>query len=253
MGSKEHFTGIPNDVLEAMAIIALPPAHMSVLLHIARRTFGWHLGNRKFNYTEIAKAVNLNLSQVSRAIRALEARCIIADAGKKQLGICKDIGTWVYTQSQELPKRASPEAKPKKVAKTSKSELPKTASSGDHTFIKESIKEILSCVFGHWNLCNIVKHKTLTELMRNAIKLKLKEYTRDEIMQTMTNYAVIVHGDEYGKWSYKWTLYDFLTRKGAFDKFIDLDVAKNNYKGGFGNGKSEPKLPARSQYTQFTD
>ena len=85
----------------------------------------------------------------------------------------------------------------------------------------------LLAVFNLWNDKEIIRHRDLVSDIEKAIQVKLKQYKQKEICQAIENYAEIVHGKEY-YWSYKWTLKDFLKR--GFDKFIDGDVARQNYK-----------------------
>jgi len=85
-------------------------------------------------------------------------------------------------------------------------------------------------IFTHWLNQNIYKHK------KNTFESQiLKKYSLEEILTAITNYGIIVNGEEY-YWSYKWTLGDFLKR--GLDRFMDLDTAKENYRA---NGKSNKK------------
>jgi predicted phage replisome organizer len=88
-------------------------------------------------------------------------------------------------------------------------------------------------IFTHWLNQNIYKHKKNT--FESQIRTALKKYSLEEILTAITNYGIIVNGEEY-YWSYKWTLGDFLKR--GLDKFMDLDTAKENYRA---NGKSNKK------------
>jgi hypothetical protein len=92
---------------------------------------------------------------------------------------------------------------------------------------KNISKDIFKEIFDFWNLKKIKPHRKLTEAMEKKIRTKLKDYTKDEILQSISNYAEILHGDEY-RWDYAWTLEDFLQR--GFEKFTDLKIAKNNYR-----------------------
>jgi hypothetical protein len=82
-------------------------------------------------------------------------------------------------------------------------------------------------VFDHWNSLGIIKHKKMTDRMRSALKSALKNYTKEEICQAMSNYAEILHGVEY-YWQYRWTFDEFLHR--GLEKFMDAKVARQNYR-----------------------
>ena len=96
---------------------------------------------------------------------------------------------------------------------------------------KETKKEtiyIYTSVLNFWNSQKIIQHKGLTDKRKRVINAKLKEgYSIEDIERSIKNYAEILRGTEY-YWNYKWTLEDFLQR--GLEKFLDLSVAKQNYK-----------------------
>lgn len=81
-------------------------------------------------------------------------------------------------------------------------------------------------IFNRWNEQNIIVHKKINNY-KSAIKTALNKYDDGEIGQAIVNYDIILKGKEY-YFNYKWTLNDFLRR--GIDKFLDLEIAKNNYK-----------------------
>ena len=83
-------------------------------------------------------------------------------------------------------------------------------------------------IFTHWNEQNIIVHKNI-ENYSSPIKASLKKHTESEIITSITNYHTILIGEQY-YFKYKWTLNDFLKR--GIDKFLDLEIAKNNYNKG---------------------
>lgn len=120
----------------------------------------------------------------------------------------------------------------------------------------EEIKEI----FQAWITADIIKHKRLTRAMETKIKSALKDYTVEEIKQAIRNYGYIVNDDRYF-FNYKWTLDQFctITQKDRIGNFLDLEVAKNNYranKGDIGNGGNERhniknEDDSRKEYEEF--
>jgi hypothetical protein len=79
----------------------------------------------------------------------------------------------------------------------------------------------------------------------------LNKYNFEEVKNAITNYAIILKDDNY-YFSYRWTLGDFLKR--GIEKFMDLEIAKNNYR----TDKSKPKFSANnnkniSGYDQFME
>lgn len=110
-------------------------------------------------------------------------------------------------------------------------------SNNKKNFKKEEEKKVTieQEVFEHWNEQEIVKHKKLDGKTKRKLFSKLKDYKPEEIKQSISNYAKIVY-DENCFFKYKWTLVDFLQR--GIDKFLDFDVALNNYQSKEINNKS---------------
>ncbi len=99
-------------------------------------------------------------------------------------------------------------------------------------------------LFNIWNELKITSHRNLTNDMKRAIDNTLKDYSPEEIEQAIRNYALILKGNEY-LWTYKYTLVDFLSRRNSnnIERFLDLEVAKSNFKakgGQSGTNKGNP-------------
>lgn len=93
---------------------------------------------------------------------------------------------------------------------------------------KECINDIYIC----WNEEKIILHKS-AEPFENAIKIALKKYPKEEIINAIKNYGFILRGKDYFWYSYRFTLNKFLTitaKTNHIEEFLDLEIAKNNYK-----------------------
>jgi len=111
------------------------------------------------------------------------------------------------------------------VVSTSKS----TQSKLKETKLKESKVNIYSL----WNEQKIIIHKKLTPEIETAINVALMEYSLEDILLGIKNYAEIQKGDQY-YFKYAWTLKDFLKR--GLSKFIDIEIARQNYVKGKEDG-----------------
>lgn len=120
----------------------------------------------------------------------------------------------------------------------------------------EHLSYIYQALFDEWNKHNIVVHRKITRDMRSAIDSAMKDYSDEVIVQSIRNYAEILHGPQY-YWSYKWTLTEFLSRhKGNnIERFIDLETAKSNFIGNSANNnKSAQKgKGVRPEIVGFAD
>lgn len=84
-------------------------------------------------------------------------------------------------------------------------------------------------IYEEWNKHEaLITHRSFTGKMRGKVRSTLKDYTEDEIAQSIQNYAKILeHPDRYF-FQYKWTLHDFLQR--GLEKFLDWDVCDANFR-----------------------
>lgn len=110
--------------------------------------------------------------------------------------------------------------------------------------------DISQKILDYWNSKKLIAHRVLTDKIKRSINGRLNEkYTPGEITQAIDNYDFILKSPDYF-WNYKWTLQDFLQR--GFEKFRDLEIAKQNYKkGGFNNGGYQN--PNRAQKGKYSN
>lgn len=74
-------------------------------------------------------------------------------------------------------------------------------------------------VFNHWNQSQIIVHKGLNDKLKKAIKDAIKSEGLQEIKDNISRYARVIHEPKRFFFAYRWTLYEFLTRKNAMIKF----------------------------------
>lgn len=79
---------------------------------------------------------------------------------------------------------------------------------------KRKIKEnIYSLIFDYWISKNIKKHRNITNDMKKVIDKTLKEYSQDQILESINNYSVMFNDQNYQWCNYQWSLNEFLLRK----------------------------------------
>lgn len=117
-------------------------------------------------------------------------------------------------------------------AKTSKVKpLTLTLSLKKKNIKKKKIPDSILTILSHWNSKNISPngHKSSDanlEKITKALKKK-SEYTLDQTIQAITNYARVVNGPEF-YFNYRWTLWLFLSRSGT-DVFYPGNFIAENY------------------------
>ena len=72
---------------------------------------------------------------------------------------------------------------------------------------------IYSLIFDYWISKNIKKHRVLTNDMKKAMDKTLKDYTQDEILESINNYSLMLNDKNYQWCNYQWSLNEFLVRK----------------------------------------
>jgi len=115
-----------------------------------------------------------------------------------------------------------PQDAPQNLEKTSK-KLRKEESNNTN---KTNKKEVYTRVFDFWNKQNVIKHRKLHEKDIARINGALTEFTEQEILEGIRNYANILCSDRY-YFNYKWTLRDFLMR--GLRKFVSAAQPFGNY------------------------
>jgi len=111
--------------------------------------------------------------------------------------------------------------------------------------LNKKIIHIYSGLLNFWNSRDIVIHTSLSpkteKNIQDRIKRMLKYTTIKEVKQRISNYAILLKGEEYDLCTYTWTFQEFLTRfeNGRTDKFADLEKAKLNLRKNKGDGMEE--------------
>lgn len=109
----DGYTRLANDILEAAYKVRLNGNAMSVLLAIARMTYGWNKASDRIAGVQLANETGLSESEVSLAVKTLLSRNIITAAGDKRkvktIGINKNVSEWIlckptrsHVQTQKL-------------------------------------------------------------------------------------------------------------------------------------------------------
>ncbi len=207
----------------------------------------WHLLLAKMGVDEITGVEIMKL--------LVEMQAIDKELWESKLIWCQklvdNVGEVYKNRRREIPPK--PLNTDKKAITTD--ETPLTTPESTQRKVKESkLKE--RYIYTVWNELKIISHKKLTSDIKRAIESTLKDYSREEIEQAIRNYAEIVHGAEY-YFNHKWTLVEFLSRRHSnnVERFLDLEVAKSNFRGGKGGTHRENVKPLtpRGKYTRPED
>jgi len=238
---EDGTTPIANLLLEALAVAKLTGKEKGVLLYLWRATYGWckagaRLKEREIPLSKWARVLQVDESKASQILSRLVGKQIIT---RKYLGAGKSYVYSTNTRVAEWDKSCQIqqgllEMNREVLPKTAREDLSKTTIVPDtkiampKEIIKENTKKnIYILVFNHWNQQGIIFHKKLTDDIRNVIVRTLRSYSVEEVKSAISNYAEILKGSEY-YFKYKWTLRDFLKR--GIEKFMDIEVAKSNFR-----------------------
>lgn len=122
--------------------------------------------------------------------------------------------------------------------------------------IKEECSKDIKTIFDCWNSKGIIKHKTLSPVIKKSIEKVLKDYKLDEIVQAINIYSEILNSQFY--FNYKWSLSDFLNRKNGISTFMKEGSNKVNYeewkKGEKKNGNTKWTITKdRGRFTEGSE
>ena len=242
--TENGHTKIANELLEAIYTVPLSDYEHRVFMLILRKTYGFKKKQDWISQKQIVQELGIHKCHISRTIKKLKAKNMITnivEKNKKILGIQKDYEQWKLPKQvtnkviqignkyrklkEKLPKEVT------EVTQTGNQKLPIQAHTKD-TIQKKLIQNNIYTIFNYWNKKKIIVHKNLDKATESKINAKLKDYSIDEIKDTIHIYSEILKSDEHW-FNYKWTLGDFL--KKGFEKFKDADVADENYLGKIKN------------------
>ena len=291
---EDGFTRIANEILEAIARTPLSDYESRCVHFLWRKTYGWKnpTGESKktdfISYTQWAKGTDINRRRINSVLNRLIKRRIITKQVIYQGAKCtilwgfqKRYKEWLSPKEATLriqlsPKQTTGEVSPKEaivkadispkeatnriqISPIQCSPSPKQATEvsskqGTTKEKKDNIQNIYTVIFNFWNSQRIISHKKLTEDIKRAIKTALDTYSEGEVCQAIRNYAEILKDESYF-FKYRWTLKDFLKR--GLEKFLDLDIARANYrkdklaiKGELRKEQSGPRGKPFEQYQE---
>jgi len=81
-------------------------------------------------------------------------------------------------------------------------------------------------IFEFWNNTKVLVHRKMSDKLRGHINASLSNFSVEEICKAITNYSVVVKGEQY-YWTHKWRLDEFLLR--GLDKFLDENEPLKNF------------------------
>jgi len=96
-----------------------------------------------------------------------------------------------------------------------------------HTISPKRISDDTRNVFNHWlTKENLIHHRELTEAQAGHINAKLKNFSVDEICESIDNYSEILNDDDY-MLNYRWPIGDFMLR--GCEKFMNENDPFESY------------------------
>ena len=79
--------------------------------------------------------------------------------------------------------------------------------------------EIYQKIVNFWNEKGINKRNKINDDLKKAIDKALKEYSVEDIEKSIDHYKEVLDSNYF--FNYKWSIVDFLNRKGGFKTFLD--------------------------------
>lgn len=113
---------------------------------------------------------------------------------------------------------------------------------------KEEYKDIdrVRDLFDHFVSKKIISHKKMTAAMRSAIKARLRDYTYEDLIKAIDNYAIVYSSDVHW-FTHKYPLADFMRDKDV-RKFLDEADPINNFASQKNLGKKSVKQVRKEDF-----
>ncbi|MCF3941593.1 hypothetical protein [Oceanobacillus alkalisoli] len=111
---------------------------------------------------------------------------------------------------------------------------------------KEEEEYTVRDLFNHYLSKNIIKHIKITNAIRSAIKARLRDYSVEQLIQAIDNYAIVYSSDDYW-FTHKYTLADLMRDKDV-RKFIDEAEPLNNFAKRTPQGVSAAKSKSKEDF-----
>lgn len=221
--TEKGYTPIANSILESLAKIRVSPEATRVLYVIFRLVYGYHKRSADISIKRFADMTGLWKPHICRALDRLTSMNIITKNDNETYAFQKDFDKWkplpkmvttvTNNGNESLPIMVTSVVRPKDTIKITTKDT--------------TTKDTANRIFDHWNSQDIVKHEKLTNAISRKIQAKIKDYSIEKIIRSISNYNVVLK-DPDCFWTFKWTLVDFLQK--GIDKFMDIEIAKVNYK-----------------------
>ncbi|MFW5887706.1 MAG: replication protein [Bacteriovoracia bacterium] len=192
-------TSIANEIIEAMAKTYFSSYEIQIIFAIFRKTYGWQKKEDWITNTQLAEMTEIPKSHVSRTIKKLLARNIIAKNNKK-IYFQKDYEKW-----QKLPIQVTNKAKSCK-SRDSKEKLPKQVTNEGEKKLPKQVTELPKQVTKNTQTGNkklpkqvptkekkeTITKETITKEKGPVFKKTLSQFKkmRSKNKKKMTDYAV---------------------------------------------------------------
>lgn len=256
--TDETYVPFSRGIVEHLRVLKGMPLTVYVYLLVEAKYTGPNKGTIKKKISDIASDIEIDYKTVHLALSKLKDKYITIKPAKNQhslteFKILKYKTVYDFAKIEQQPESpvATPEAPPvakgeqlpKLLPKQRESTVenssnntnlqpPKNIRSKEGKELKKNLNDI--CIF--WNEQKIKTHRTFEKYIPN-IKAKLKLFSKEEIIEAITNYKMILESPEH--WFTKeWTLGQFLTRDTGFENFLSINNPWKNYKD---NQKTTPK------------
>jgi len=225
---RPNYTQIPNELFDKYQQ-KLPPTSFSVLMAIARKTFGWHKEKDSISLSQLEGITGLSRPTIIGAIKHLEKMNIVSTIKQeKRATVFEIIVEDVETGKEILPEEdeAGKEILPEK-DETGKDSLPRVVKNfNPQKKVKESFKDKdVQRVIEFWNKKGIIVHTVISPKNIRIVSGTYNLYG-ESIFKAIENYAAVLNGDNY-YWTHKWTLWDFCQR--GVEKFVDSASPLENF------------------------
>lgn len=245
---EDGYTKIANEILEVISKAKFNGTQFKIVMAIWRYTYGFNRKEHGFSVSFIAEATTTNKDQIKKELAGLIEKKVLIEVKKADfnssriLSFNKNYGEWdrglFNTEGVNSPpggETVTPQGANSPPREGTNSPPPQGVNSPPKKEIyKKNIKKIykknnsaIPCeeIFDLYVQQEIIKHKSVTEKMKKAIKKAATQYSIDDIKLAIMRYGQMYRDkeNEYARsyCKYQWTLEELLTREKGISEFLD--------------------------------
>jgi phage replication O-like protein O len=197
---ENGYTKIANEIIDQFCKYRLSGEEWMVLWAIIRKTYGFNKKMDKISFSQLSNMTNLKRQTVNRALKKLSSKMVIGvikndDSQVNSYCLNKEFKNWIPVIKKDYCNQKRLQSVIKKDYKVSSKMINTKDNTKDNTKEIQVVVDFFNKKFG--------KTYRVTKGRENKLRLRLNNYTLDEILQAIDNLSrsKFHRGENDRRWS----------------------------------------------------